>query len=96
MNETKNKHLIKQLCTPEKHLTVVLNNTDENGKTVNHYAFDVAYLAVCFDGVIRPVVLAKGSYLVFDKEDEGFSGFYTDGEMDRMIEKCKHPMIFFR
>lgn len=93
IEEIKNQYLIKQIYKPDKDLYVVLTDTDENGK-VEHLVLEVDYLAVCFDGGIRPVVLRDGDYEVFaDRED--YDGFYTRKDLDRMRRKCEDEFLFY-
>lgn len=93
IEEIKNQYLIKQIYKPDKDLYVVLTGTDENGK-VEHLVLEVDYLAVCFDGGIRSVVLRDGDYEVFaDRED--YDGFYTGKDLDRMRRKCEDEFLFY-
>ena len=94
IEEIKNQYLIKQIYKPDKDLYVVLTGTDENGK-VEHLVLEVDYLAVCFDGMIRPVVLVNGGYRVFDEVEDDYSGFYTDRDLQYMRKNCKHEFKFF-
>ena len=82
IEEIKNQYLIKQIYKPDKDLYV------------EHLVLEVDYLAVCFDGGIRPVVLRDGDYEVFaDRED--YDGFYTRKDLDRMRRKCEDEFLFY-
>lgn len=94
VNAIKNRYLIQQLYKPTKKLCVILNDTNEKGERV-HIGYDVDCLAVCFDGMIRPVVLVNGGYRVFDEVEDDYSGFYTDRDLQYMRKNCKHEFKFF-
>ena len=82
-----NRFNIKQLCRPERKLTVVENHINDEGQK-EHFGYVVDFFAVCEDGQIRPVVINGGIIEVFDPVE--ISGIYTDQEVRDMLKRCKH------
>lgn len=95
MNEIKNRYLVKQILKPEEKLTVVFNCKGIDEKKKEHAGYPVRFVAVCEDGLIRPVILRSDGFEVVDPAEEDVSGIYNARQMNDMKLRCTHLFIDF-